>query len=86
LLRLKFSIMAYFGRPPSGVEIDSHYAMFTMIIEDGMKTNTRPIDIMMSVDAELKNLYGKNYKMASEVAKKLNNDYGRIYYPLKFRT
>jgi len=77
--------MAYFGRVPNEVEIDSHYAMFTMIIEDGMKTKTDPIVIMELVDMDLKELYRKNYRMASEVSKRLNENYGRIYYPFKFR-
>jgi hypothetical protein len=77
--------MAY-HRPPSEDEIDSHYAMFTVILEDGMKMKRPPIEIMMSVDGALKDLYRKNRRMASEVAAKMNRNYCDIYKPFRFRT
>ncbi|MBI4894124.1 MAG: hypothetical protein HY833_00065 [Candidatus Aenigmarchaeota archaeon] len=78
--------MAYYGRQPSEVEIDSHYAMLNMLIEDGMKMKMPIIEIMLSVDAGLRELRAKNYMLARETGIRMNMRYPRTFYPFKFRT
>ena len=78
--------MAYYGRPPSEVDVDSHYALLNMVIEDGLKIKKPVIEILISVDASLKELRAKNYMLARETGGKMNRNYSKTFYPFRFRT
>lgn len=78
--------MAYYGRQPSQVEVDSHYALLSMVIEDGLRVRMPVVDILNLVDGKLRELRNKNYIIARETGIKMNMIYGRTFYPFRFRT